>query len=477
LNELVPLLVVAPLFFAVAFNYLHGRFRLLKYAMVLVAVLLPLLPLLTEPADHFFGGHTVIEGYTVGIQYSLQSVHKSLILLLFAITSLILFSAVSESERLSGVYVYLIFMGAGAVAAVLMVNDIFNLYVFIEIAAISQAGLVIVFGKLKSLKTALKYLLMGSVAGNLFLLGVAMLLGMTGTLNITDLQQMLTESQLRSLPGLMGLTFMFLGLTYVSGLIPFHNIKSSVYAHTTGHAGALLQSQAKLLFAGLVLILFKLFGTPKSMQALLLFLGFTGMAVGAIMALSKKDIMEVLGYVSVSQAGLIAVGFGLYTMDGLRAALFHTINDIVYMSALFLTAGYIYYRTKTTELSELGGLVHRLPSAALLFGASILAVSAVPPFSGFQSELRLIVSALDAGFPELSVLMVLVSVATFVALTRVFYMVFLRGVVEDVELSEMKGNGTLLCIGILVLFTLLVGVFPDIVLDALPVEVVAGWLP
>jgi energy-converting hydrogenase B subunit F len=469
-------MVVTPLLLAVLVNYLHGRNNLLKYCMVLTAILLPLMPILAESGSHYFGGHRTVEGYTTGIQYSLQVIQKTLILLLFGITSLVLFSSISEHERLSGVYMYLIFMGVGAVAAVLMVNDIFNLYVFIEIAAISQAGLVIVFGKLKSLKTGLNYMLMGSVAGNLFLLGVAMLLGLTGTLNVTDLQSMLTESKLETLPGLMGLTLMFLGLTYVSGLIPFHNIKSAVYAHTTGQAGALLQSQAKLLFAAMLFMIIRIFGFSASIQFLLLFLGFTGMVVGVVMALTREDYLEVLGYVSVSQAGLISVGFGLLTMNAVQAALFHTINDVLYMSALFLGAGYIYARTGTTRLDKLGGLIHRIPLMGLLTGVAVLAVSAVPPFNGFQSEVRLILASVDAGFPELGLLMILVSVATFIALGRAFYMIYLRQALRKINVAGIPGYGTLFGVTLLVVVCSLIGVYPDLVLRLLPIELMAGWL-
>ncbi len=476
MSLIIPLIVIFPLFAAIIFNYLHGNGRLLKLFMLIIAISLPLMPIIAQTGNHYFGGHTMVAKYHTGIEYTLGIIQKIMILLLFGITSLVLFSTAQGDNKVSGVYLYLILMGIGATSAIVMVNDIFNLYVFIEIAAICQAGLVIAFGTMNSLKTALKYLLMGSIAGNLFLLGVAMLLGLAGTLNITDLTTMLTDYRAKSLPGMLAVSLMFFGLTYVSGLIPFHNIKASIYSGTRGDASAILQSQAKIIFVSLVIILFKIFGPLPSLKILLLSFGFVGMVIGVIMALTKEDYMDVLGYISVSQAGLIALGIGLLSFNGLRAAVFHTINDILYMSALFLGASLIYMKTGTTRLDKLGGLMNRMPVACILTVLGIIAVSAIPPMNGFQSELRLIIASVDAGFPEIGLMMILVSIGTFVALSRAFYYMFLRQNNRKVSVSGIGGTNTIIAMAIIILACLILGLFPGIILNILSPENIGGWL-
>lgn len=474
MTELIPLIVVAPLIIAAASNYLQGKTKTLKVLAVVVAVSLPLIPLTTELGSHYFGGHGPGLEYTMGIQYTLESIQKALIMLLFSITSLVLLCAVTEQEHVSGVYIYLVLMSLGASAAVLMTNDLFNLFVFMEVAAITQAGLVIALGSINSLKTALKYLLMGSVAGNLFLVGIAILMALSGGLNLGDIKSILQPTPDTVMPYLFSMGLIFFGLTYVSGLLPFHNIKALVYSNTTGSGGALLQSQGKLLFAALFIVILKLFGPVNALKILLLTFGLACMVSGIVMALASKNMFRILGYVAVSQAGLIAVGFGLLTAEGIRAALFHTVNDVIYMSALFIGFGYVHLKTERENTKDLGGLLARMPGVGLALIVCSLAAAGVPPLSGFQSELLLIKASLNAGYPELGFMIVLFGVSTLVALARLYHSVFLES--NETELNQKKSSATLLALTLLALAVVAVGLMPSLVLDNIPLNDVAGWL-
>ncbi len=478
----LPLLVVVPLIAAAFANLLHKRYGALRVIGLALILLLPAMMLFAPAStEHHYGAHTVEQApdgtdYTLGIEYQMTPIHRFLILLLFTITSLVLFASLSEFQNPSGAFLYLLFMSVGATAAVLLVNDVFNLYVFVEIAAIAQAGLVIAYGSAASFKTALKYLLMGSIAGNLLLVGIAMLLLLGGSLNVGDYASLLTPDLLGTKPGKLALALFLFALTYVSGLVPYHTIKAHLYAKTIPHAGALIQSEGKLLFAGLAILTLRIFGPVDGFRHVLLAFGFLAMVLGALMALTRDNYLEVLGYTSVSQVGYIATGFGLATAGGIQAALFHTVNDILYMSALFIGAGYLYYKVKTLDMAELGGLLPAMPAFGTATLAGILAVSAIPPFNGFQSELLLIKEAIAAGYMELGILMVLVGIATFVALSRAFYLIFL-GVPTTKTVAKDTPAGTLFAFLFLLACCLLIGLYPQFILDKLPMPVIMGWLP
>lgn len=469
MNVLIPLLVAVPLLAAVLFNFLHGRNSLVKYLIIAAGIFLLAAPFIVETGHHYFSGHLKYGGYTLGIEYWLQPTQKLLLAVFLWLAALVLISALSEFQDkiFSGVYFYLLMMIVAATAAVLMVNDVFNLYVFLEISAIVGAGLVISLGTADSLKTALKYLLMGCIAGNFLLLGITMLLGLSGNLNISDMQEIFSKNRelLNSKVGLFGLTMLVFGMTYASGLVPFNTIKSSLYSSTMPHAAALLQSQGKIMLAAFALILFRIYGLKESLLVVLLLLGTVAMVFGVIMALNQRNYLNVLAYVSVSQAGLIAVGFGLGTYQSIQAALFHTVNDILYMSALFIGAGLILYKAKTLDFDSLGGggLLQKMPYAGLLTFIGILSASAVPPTNGFQSELRLILSSINAGYPELGIIIILAGVATFIALARAYYTIFLSGF-KPAAVQHGSPLGTILALTLLIAACMVIGLFPQVIL-------------
>jgi energy-converting hydrogenase B subunit F len=207
-------------------------------------------------------------------------------------------------------------------------------------------------------------------------------------------------------------------LSYVSGLPPFHNIKGLLYSSTYGEAAAVMQSQAKILFVGFLYLLIKIHPEPK-INLIILFFGVISLCYGLVKALTSNDFMRCAGFVAVSQMGLIAIGFGVNSVESVNAALFHLVNDIIYMSGIFLVLALVYRIVKSTEMKPYG-LMERIPATGVYFGVLILAACGVPPFNGFQSEFRLIISMFKAGLPELGVLIIFSSVATFVALSSVF---------------------------------------------------------
>jgi len=122
------------------------------------------------------------------------------------------------------------------------------------------------------------------------------------------------------------------------------------------------------------------------------------MFIGVTMALSQKDIKRLMAYHSVSQTGymLLGVGIGLYLLNtsdfntyGIKAmegGIFHIINNAMYKGLLFLTAGAIFYRLKTRNLNEMGGLAHSMKYTTLFFIIGALAIAGIPPFNGWRKQ-------------------------------------------------------------------------------------------
>ncbi len=206
MNPLIPIMVILPICCALLLNLFHNKDKTVKILAIVVGVILPIIPLVANYGVHYFGGYpplidnpTLAQGlpssitdsalnvFHPAITYTFASAQKIFIFILGLVAFFAIFTSLSETRRPSGVYTFLMFMGTAAITAILLSDDIFNLYVFFEIAALAQVGIIICSGVERNYETALKYMLLGSIAAPMLLLGIAILLGLTGNVNITDI--------------------------------------------------------------------------------------------------------------------------------------------------------------------------------------------------------------------------------------------------------------------------------------------------
>ena len=435
----VPALLVAfPLIAAICLNFLHGRDRAVKGFAIISIIVVLLLPWITQYGIYWFGGHPEVENIggtqinvmlsklNLAIVYNYDIVQKIFIGLLALLASAAII--IHFTEKASGVYAAMIMLGIASTSAVIMADDVFNIFVFLEILTISQAALVIAVGTTRAYKTALKYLIFGGVAGSAILLGIAILLGTYGMLNVTDLHNIIVVEMQEGIPQtlVIACALIFTGWLFESGMVPFHIIKSDVYSKARPSVAAFMQTQTKFVLVALWVIILRLFYGISTFNALVLGVAVLSMIFGVIMALKQTEFTRLLAYVAVAQAGLVGVGLGIATTDSISASVFHAINDAVAMAILFLSAAIVLQVTKTVDMHKTGGLLWKTGLLPLLTLLGIFAVSGMPPFNTYQSEFRIISAASEAGYPELSVLIILTSIATFVALMKGFYAVYLK---------------------------------------------------
>ncbi len=452
LKETVPLFVVIPILAAVLSNFLYRRTRTVKVLAALGMVALVSLPFFTalESTYYVFGAHPKVEyflggylpmAFNLGIAYHYTQVQMVLLLAFAVMAALSVGVAMVMHERISGVYLFLLLMAISTACAVCLVDDIFNLFVFFEICTVAQAGIVASLHEQGAFRTALKYMLLGSVAGGMLLLGIAFLLSATGVLNVSDMfLYFSTMATQRDAPMVfMGLALLVFAWTYGGGLPPFHTIKSELYSRASAEAGAILQAISKILLISVGIIIARLFfWQPATWQAMLILATFA-MVVGGAMAMVQNDFRRLLAYVAVNQAGIVGIGLsffrrlpnystGVYAWghEGMAYGIFHGFNEIVVTSALFISAGVILHAYGHTDMTRIRGLLGRSREFALLTLISMLAVAGVPPFNCFQSEWRLIQFAFAHGFMTVGLLMVVSTVMVFYALAKAFVLVFLR---------------------------------------------------
>ena len=236
----------------------------------------------------------------------------------------------------------------------------------------------------------------------------------------------------------MSFALIFFGWLYASGLPPFHIIKSGMYSKAEPHGAALLQTFTVISMISIVLIMFRIFHELPIFELLLVLFSVLAMILGVSLALTQTDFRRMIGYLAVGELGFIGLGIGLGTQFAITAGLFQALNEIITTALLFIGFGLIAYVTKEEDTRKLGGLLAYHPKVGLMLLFGGLAMAGVPPFSGFQSKLMLVQASLSCGYPELSILAVIVSIATFVVFVKTFYGMFLRPKPKGLEVPDKE---------------------------------------
>ena len=484
MNLIIPLMVIVPILCALFLNLLHKKDRTIKTITILLALTLPALPILANYGLHYFGGYaplvenptlatnlpsmitgTALNTFHPAITYSFQSAQQLFVFILGLVALLAIFTSLYESRRPSGVYGYMMFMGVAAMTAIILTDDIFNLYVFFEIAALATVGIVLVSNIKGNYETALKYMILGSIASPLLLLGIALLLGVTGNVNITDiiysLKSGLVDPQNPVL--LMACGLIVFGWLYGSGLPPFHTIKSAIYSKAMPSGAALIQTFSVFTFVALGVIILRIFSYLPFSEWVILGISLLAMILGITMAIVQTDIKRMIGFLAVGELGYIGIGLGLGTAYGITAGLFQAVNEVMITAILFIGFGLIVYQTGISDTRKLGGMMVKNPLVALLVLLGGFAMAGVPPLNAFQSKLMLIQGSINAGVPELGVIMILLSIVTFMTFMKAFHAVYMRPRPDELVIKNEKiPKAPIIAMLVLLGVCLIFGLFPQI---------------
>jgi energy-converting hydrogenase B subunit F len=214
----------------------------------------------------------------------------------------------------------------------------------------------------------------------------------------------------------------------------------------------------------IVLIMLRIYSSLPIFEVLVVFFSILAMILGVSLALTQTDFRRMIGFLAVGELGFIGLGIGLGTQYAVTAGLFQALNEIIITALLFIGFGAIVNATDEVDTRKLGGLLAYHPKVSIMLLIAGLAMAGVPPLSGFQSKLMLVQASLNCGFPEISILAIMVSIATFVVFVKTYYTMFLKPKPNDLELENKEvPRAMILAMGVLLVIVILLGIFPDIV--------------
>ncbi|MGC8976904.1 MAG: complex I subunit 5 family protein [Candidatus Ratteibacteria bacterium] len=317
-------------------------------------------------------------------------------------------------------YYSLFLLMVAGLNGVVLSGDIFNLFVFMEIAAISSYALVGFGCEARELEASFKYLVMGNVGSLFVLFGIALLYGKTGTLNIADVARILKEIPYDNLIGFVFVLFLT-GFMIKAAIVPFHAWLPDAHPSAPSPISAMLSGVVIKALGVYVIcrLIFNLFGFTPLISQILVYMGVISMISGVLLALLQWDLKRLLAYHSISQMGYIIVGIGLGTPLGILGGIFHLFNHSLFKSLLFLNSGAIEYQTGTRDLRKIGLLYKKMPVTSFSTLIGSLSISGMPPLNGFWSKLIIILAAIKEGRPVISLWAVIGSILTLASFTKV----------------------------------------------------------
>ena len=472
MNEIIPIMVIVPLMAALLISAFSKFNKVTKIFAFVVALCLPLIPILSNYGLHYFGGYQPMLDNVTGVMYhpaitySFTFLQQIFIAAIGLLTFLVIFIYLTKYKKVSGPYLFLLFLGTAAVTAMILTDDIFHMFVFFEILALAQVGIVAASSIDYSYEMALKYMILGSIGSPMMLLGIGFLLALTGSVNVSDIAAAVHAGLVNATSPvfLLSLALIFFGWLYASGLPPFHTIKSGIYSKAEPHGAALLQSFTVISMISIVLIMFRIYASLPIFEVLIVFFSILAMILGVSLALTQTDFRRMIGFLAVGELGFIGLGIGLGTNFSITAGLFQALNEIIITALLFIGFGAIVNATNEVDTRKLGGLLAYHPKVSIMLLIGGLAMAGVPPLSGFQSKLMLVQASLSCGFPEISILAIMVSIATFVVFVKTYYTMFLKPKPNDLDLENKEvPKAMIFAMGVLLVIVILLGVFPDVV--------------
>jgi len=352
-------------------------------------------------------------------------------------------------------YYSLFMLMVAGMNGVVLSGDLFNLFVFLEVASIASYALVAFGTDADELEAGFKYLILGSVASVMILFAVGTVYAVTGSLNMADVAREISVRFGGDMsPALLLAAAMFLmGFSLKAALVPFHAWLPDAHPSAPAPISAMLSGVVikSLGVYAMCRVFFHVFGfSPDLPSSVIIADGIITFSVlsivfGGLLAIGQWDFKRLLAYSSIGQIGYVTLGIGVgarvLATGGVRSlaalailgGLFHLINHAAFKSLLFLSSGAIQHATGTRDMKQLGGVREKMPITGATTNLAALSIAGVPPFSGFWSKLVILVATLQAGYYAvggIAIAMAFVTLAYYVKVQREIIFGSIKSAVE-----------------------------------------------
>ena len=298
-------------------------------------------------------------------------------------------------------------------------NDLIVVFLGLEILSIALYVLAAFNHKrAESGEAALKYFILGSFSSAIFVYGIALVYGATGSTNLVQISDYLARNVVAHNGVLLaGLALLLVGFGFKIAAVPFHLWSPDVYEGAPSPVSGFMAAVAKAgAFAALLRVFVSSFGTLRAdWQPIVWALAFLSLLVGAVVALNQRDVKRMMAYSSINHAGFILLGVQAATVRGVSASLYYLLAYTFMVIGSFAVIAVLARDGDTGhQLADYRGLGRRQPVLALAFAILLLAQAGAPFTTGFLAKFQVVAASVDAHSYLLAVVaMVSAAIAAF----------------------------------------------------------------
>lgn len=356
--------------------------------------------------------------------------------------SLLLFSLIGMGIMTSTGDLLVIFLGIEILSL--------SLYVLVGFMKIVRAGM----------EGAVKYFLLGSFSSALFLLGLALFYGASGTTNLAAF------AAPSAAPALMlaAVALMLVALGFKIAAAPFHMWAPDAYEGAPVCVAAFMSVAPKIA----VFAVFLRFGTGISgpgqhlILTVVIFMSVASMVIGNFTALRQSSVVRMLAYSGIAQAGYILIGLLAIPEGGASAIAFYLMVYIFMNMGAFASLAYLSRRQdKALHIDDLAGLASRHPWHAFALAVFMISLAGIPPTGGFFAKFYLFKVGIEAGYVSVVLIAIVATIVSFFYYLRVVMVMYMTAAGEG--LAPIPAGMTLIgvMIAAIVIMTFLAGIMPD----------------
>jgi NADH-quinone oxidoreductase subunit N len=456
------------------------RGRRLTSSVASIALLVTMIPIITLALDGedrvMFGGAFVVDNYAL--------VMKAMFLLAGYVVVLLSTNYVAEGDYWENEYYGLLLSSILGMVLMASARDLITVFVALELLSI-PAYMLATWRKrdLKSNEAGLKYYLMGVFASAIMLYGMSLLYGGAGSTLLIEINDAVSVDGSPSAIVVMGVIFVIIGFAFKVSAFPFHTWAPDTYEGAPTPVTAFLSVASKAAgFVALLNLLFVgFFGRDDVYEPLIWILAAASMTVGNLIALRQTNLVRMLAYSGVAQAGYMLAPLAVASDVG-DAALTATVTYLLVYAAMNLGAFAIVLavarKTRSAEIESFKGLFGYAPGLTIAMTVFLFSLAGIPPLGGWWAKFRVMEAVIDAESASGVVLGVFVAVNSVIALY--YYARIGLGMwaedAPDGDTTPIRVPASLMsALAITVALTIAFGVYPPLVSE-FDVTLLAGGL-
>lgn len=350
---------------------------------------------------------------------------------------------IKDETKTQGEYYFLLLSMCVGMMFMVGASNLLMMYLTLEMSSLSSYVASGFTRKAKdSSEASLKYLLYGAFSSGIMLYGISIVYGLTGTLDIVGINQVLMQGSSSQLALIVATIFILVGFGYKISAVPFHYWTPDVYEGAPTTITAFLSVASKAAGFAMMMRAFKVMFIDSSVvhfpegswsfingvhvQDALMILAVLTMTLGNLVAIWQDNVKRLLAYSSIAQAGYMLLGLVVLSNDGFAAVMIYFVVYLFMNLGAFYVVMLIANKINSEHIDDYKGLGKRMPLLAVSLAVFLVSLTGLPPTAGFIGKWMIFLSLINAKMIGIAVIGVLNSVVSLYYYVRIIRNMFLR---------------------------------------------------